>query len=103
MDIAQWAYYAGAGSGGGIYITCRRFVGGANGILRANGGIDDSTQIGGIGAGGRIAVWFSITNIASGFTAQANAGVAVGGDYAAENGTVVWGQIPPSGTMVMIR
>ncbi len=46
-------YYAGGGSGGGIWLIARQFAG--DGTLRANGG--NSNNQGGSGGGGRIALW----------------------------------------------
>lgn len=46
----------GTGSGGGIFIRCVTFEGGASGLLSAKGG-DYITSPGG-GGGGRIAVWY---------------------------------------------
>ncbi len=77
--------YAGRGSGGGIYLTCRTF-GGPSGTLSANA---PSSSGNGIAGGGRIAVWrlydtCQFTN---------NISVASGGGSAVA-GTLVWGQQP---------
>jgi len=46
--------YAGSGSGGGIFVTCRVLAGSTNGVMRANGGGTGANN--GVGGGGRIAV-----------------------------------------------
>jgi hypothetical protein len=50
--------YAGTGSGGGIYIACKRFKGSTNGTVQAKGGVatGGQTAASGGGGGGRIAV-----------------------------------------------
>ena len=48
--------YPGSGAGGGIFIRSRTFTGGSNAIMRATGG-NYASSGGGIGGGGRIAVW----------------------------------------------
>lgn len=50
---------AGGGSGGGIWITCHKFVNGAEGSLLARGG--NNTNNGGAGGGGRILVCENLT------------------------------------------
>ena len=49
----------GGGSGGGIWITCHKFVNGAEGSLLARGG--NNTNNGGAGGGGRILVCENLT------------------------------------------
>ena len=54
------AYRGGGGSGGGIYIHCRRFAGGTSALLSANGGdytYATAPELAGGGGGGRIAIW----------------------------------------------
>ncbi|MCL1857191.1 MAG: hypothetical protein FWF84_06100, partial [Kiritimatiellaeota bacterium] len=91
---SQW----GAGSGGGIYVTCTRFTG--TGWLRANGGADilNNYSYNGTGGGGRIAVW-GRENI--GYTAWHGYAEALGGavsghssntSYPGQDGTVYWAQ-----------
>ncbi len=88
------------GSGGGIYVVCRRLEG--TGLFRANGGNSTSS---GSGGGGRIAIW-SQRRDGFGGTAVATNGVSTatvtpvtpGGP-----GTVVWGLIPASGTLLLLR
>ncbi len=48
------SHHAGSGSGGAVFITCSRFEGSPNGLIRVNGGTSSSG--GGPGGGGRIAV-----------------------------------------------
>ena len=99
-SIRNWQYYPGAGSGGGLFLTCKRFEGGASGLMRANGGNDDSQSAGAAGGGGRIAVVCQSASTSVTFKVQANAGV---GDYAAVNGTVVWLPARKAGTIMLIR
>ena len=49
----------GGGSGGAIYIACRRFIGGETAVLSAKGGSSEPNDaiVTGAGGGGRIAVW----------------------------------------------
>jgi hypothetical protein len=94
--------YPGCGSGGGIFVDCKAFAG--SGVLKANGGSSarNSTDFGGSGGGGRIAVWFKSINNWSG-TAQANGGVGVYAGNIGTNGTVVFFMKPPTGTMIMVN
>jgi hypothetical protein len=50
--------YSGSGSGGGIYIACKRFKGAASGTVQAKGGVSTAGQVNptGAGGGGRIAI-----------------------------------------------
>jgi hypothetical protein len=92
-------YGDGGGSGGGIYVTAKRFAG-TSGSLTADGGAGSThaTKPGGGGGGGRIAVW-SQTRVFGG-----TASVTNGAGYApaATVGTIVWGQMPASGTLISI-
>jgi hypothetical protein len=92
-------YGDGGGSGGGIYVTASRFEG-TTGSLTADGGAGSThaTDPGGGGGGGRIAVW-SQTRVFGG-----TASVTNGAGYApaATVGTIVWGQMPASGTLISI-
>jgi hypothetical protein len=84
------------GSGGGIYVTCRRLEGA--GTLAANGGNGYNTSGSG-GGGGRIAVWYSY-----GDHAPLNASVTAGAvGPAGDVGTIVWGHIPGGGTVIFLR
>jgi len=51
--------HASAGSGGGIYITCRRLEGASTGLIQVNGG--NAGWAGWAGGGGRIAVIYNVT------------------------------------------
>ena len=90
----------GVGSGGGIYLWCRRLIG--NGQFLANGG--GAGNEGGGGGGGRIAVWRVSDGSPMGISAVATggAGGTLGG-APGSNGTVVWGWIPTSGTVIFLR
>lgn len=91
--------YQGAGSGGGVYIKCRSFAGGVSGVLTANGG-NGGAESGG-GGGGRIAVW-RVSHVGTPGTVTANPGSS---PYApvAVVGTIVFGQLPVAGTLILIR
>jgi len=52
--------YYGAGSGGSIFLQCRRFSGSATGLVTAAGGNGDTR--GGGGGGGRIAVLLGLSD-----------------------------------------
>jgi hypothetical protein len=97
----------GGGSGGGIYLTCRRLYDEAGVSLLARGG-KAALGNGGGGGGGRIAVWREVDLTA----AQAATDVAGGGGRSASAdqplydglpGTVVWGNLPPRGTLFILR
>ena len=95
---------AGNGSGGCIYIRCKRLFGA--GSLSANGGMSSSggADRGGVGGGGRIAVWRVNTNTLS---ATADYGYSIGGSplistNGASAGTIYWGATPESGTILML-
>jgi hypothetical protein len=89
----------GGGAGGGIYLVCKTLVG-TNGFLTANGG-SASTANGGGGGGGRIAIWRQ-TDLAAkaGWTTTVNGGIAKnnGGP-----GTIVWGQLPVAGSLIIVK
>jgi len=89
----------GAGSGGAVYITCRRFEGG--GVLRARGG-DNRTgsSYGGAGGGGRIAV-ASVRNL---FNGTADVGGGTGrNSVTAAAGTAHMVDLPAAGTVLLLR
>jgi hypothetical protein len=93
----------GAGSGGGIYIRCKRLDGGATGRILADGGVAfiDKGGVSGGGGGGRIAVWRSIHTYAG------STSVAGGPSYLGANdgqpGTIVWGQSRNPGTIIVVQ
>jgi len=94
---SQWQ---GGGSGGGIYVRCRLFRGNG-GVLRAKGGTGGTNNQTGAGGGGRIAVW-RVRDESMAITTNVDAGD--GGnlnDKAA--GNLVWGILPPRGTVFVIR
>lgn len=86
----------GAGSGGGVYIVCKTFSG-TNGAIQAKGG--NSTYYGG-GGGGRIAIWRA-NDTSSGVSNNVTA--AAGTGWTPVVGTIVWGQLQPEGSMIVIR
>ncbi len=112
----------GAGSGGGIFITCGgMFGGGADGILRANAGNGAAG-----GGGGRIAVWYAVptgrmhqrvftgesailrrVDAASnptgvGFAGAVSAAKGTGGSPAAEDGTLRFLTVNYKGTKLTV-
>jgi hypothetical protein len=100
---ANSATGSGPGSGGGIYLRCRRFTGG--GQLLANGGGSGSTLAAG-GGGGRIAVWRMTHSFTGSAFAANGAGSTSGAGHTWDPGglgSVVWGPIPPSGTVMLVR
>lgn len=103
------ANYGGGASGGGIYITCRTFVGNSNALLCANGGngtYPHNLYGGGAGGGGRIAVWrvndplpLAVSNaVSGGFGWLPNSAVTN-----AMPGTIKWGWLPRDGTVIGIH
>ncbi|MDD5706583.1 MAG: hypothetical protein PHR35_11705 [Kiritimatiellae bacterium] len=92
----------GGGSGGSIYVRCHRFAGTTAGaVLSANGGsgsADDTRSA--AGGGGRIAVW-RVYDCHAGTAPRANGGTCLAG--AAGDGTVVWGWLPPAGTVMLLK
>ncbi len=93
----------GGGSGGGIFIQCKRFMGNASGVLQARGG--NGRSLGGGGGGGRIAVFRSI-HAFEGTPQPGNNGTSVDGGtgyQAGAAGTVFWGENAPKGTVIMLR
>lgn len=93
---------SGAASGGAIYIQCATFIGHSNGVLRANGGAGSVTKGAG-GGGGRIAVWRVQDRSTSDIASTVDGGGAVASAQYGENGTIVWGWLPPPGTVLSIR
>lgn len=109
----------GGASGGGIFIICNRFEG--SGTNTANGGAGIGTTGG--GGGGRIAVWFNIRNVGlitqrltdnPTYTAKqvaslplftgtfsVNGGAGSGGS--GTNGTIMFIEGPPPGTIFTIH
>ncbi len=100
--------HGGGSSGGGIYITCRTFVGSSDGVLQANGGTGNASPPngGGGGGGGRIAVWRIFDRSPSAISNSVSGAVGRGGTSSqntSDPGTIVWGWIvPPSGSIVSV-
>lgn len=90
----------GGGAGGSIYLSCRR-LSGTNGSILANGG--NAWNAGyseGGGGGGRIAVW-RVSDDSWINSVSVTGGVSYSGT--STPGTVVWGWIPPPGTVFVIH
>ena len=96
---------SGSGSGGAIYLTCRVFDGAAGGALYANGGSGLPTfSYVRTGGGGRIAIWRVRDSAEGAVTAEAKLGSGSQGETTlGTDGTVVWGFLPASGTIIMLR
>ena len=91
--------YGSGGSGGGVYVSCRLFAG-TSGSLVADGGSGGTHTRGG-GGGGRIAVW-RVRHAYTGGLPSVKAGEGFA-TVLAEDGTVYWGDLPASGTIMMLR
>lgn len=112
--------YTGGGSGGGILISCNRFLGSETALLSARGGNGGAS---GGGGGGRIAVWHkrmpthlqaklltgitgtaitSMTNPAD-YLGQVNVGGGTGSTPVAQPGSIWFIMPPPPGAMVLVR
>lgn len=89
-DGSRVQTHGGGSAGGSIYIRCKHFDAAATAALSARGGAASSP--GGGGGGGRIAVWRT-----AGFTETTD--VTGGG----APGTVYWGLIPATGTVLLLR
>ncbi|MDD5707853.1 MAG: G8 domain-containing protein [Kiritimatiellae bacterium] len=95
--VSEGGWGAG-GSGGGVYLRCKRFVPSVGAVIRANGGTGASS---GGGGGGRIAVWRvydSAPGVVSNFVDGATGASVTGG-----SGTLVYGWLPPAGTVILIQ
>lgn len=84
---------SGGGSGGGIYIRCK-VLDGTNGTINANG--ETVSSSGYAGGGGRIAIWRQKDKSAGTIQSAAAGGT---GNLNGQPGTVVWGLLPPPGTV----
>jgi len=95
--------YGGGGSGGGIYLTCDRIAGGSGGLISADGGDGGPTyDYCGPGGGGRIAAYFKKdTFLGAKSRAKGDNDYVPSGQFA-EDGTLVWFQLPPSETLIMV-
>jgi len=121
-DGEDAGYYAGGGSGGGIWIIAKTFSG--SGTLSAEGG--NSNNKGGAGGGGRIAVWHggpygeairaqleqdqtvagvTVTNEYTGFAGTLSVTNGILGQNPGELGTVafLYYEASASGTAIIIR
>ncbi len=95
--------HPGGGSGGGIYIRTGRLLGSGTGLLQANGRDYPSFESG-AGGGGRIAVWA----VRNDWAERESRSEVKGGLHRdkvtyAESGTVHWGLLPATGTVLMMR
>jgi hypothetical protein len=93
--------YAGAGSGGGIYLRCRRFTGTSNCIISARGGDGGGQDCGG-GGGGRIAIWSSSCTF-NGQISVTNGPTYWNHAVTGTVGTIVWGFSLVPGTIIILR
>jgi hypothetical protein len=95
--------YGACGSGGGIYVNCRTFAG--SGLLKANGGSSgrNAPDYGGSGGGGRIAVAYKTSTNGWSGTTLVDGGVGSYTGNVGTNGTVVFWQIPPPGSVIIVR
>ena len=89
------------GSGGGIYLSCRKLAG-TSGTLSAKGGDGKASGSEGGGGGGRIAIWRMRGDPAV-FTYNVTNGVGTDLPDNAAAGTTYWGQLPASGTVMLLR
>ncbi len=95
--------WSSSGSGGGVYLRCRSFCGNPGAVIRANGATGSPA---GGGGGGRIAVWRVTDHSPGGDGREVVSNSVAGGLYQtppAQEGTVVWGWIPASGTVLLLR
>ena len=97
----RFSTYGGGSSGGGIYITCRTFIGDTTGKLSAKGGARAATypaEPGTAGGGGRIALWRMYDKSVGAIALDASGGIGAG------SGTVVVADIPiPRGSVIIVR
>jgi len=84
--------------GGGIYLKARKLSG--SGLLRANGGNGVSSGSGASGGGGRIAV---ATYNRSGFSGNWQVNAGTDGTYNGAEGTFMWVDLPPPGSIIILR
>jgi hypothetical protein len=97
----------GGGSGGSVYLRCRTFRAGTGVAISADGG-DAARYSGGGGGGGRIAIWRTFDQLSGSMDLTANGGLgrsalAWHAPYDGVDGTIVWGYIPPTGTIFTVR
>ncbi len=95
--------HPGGAAGGGIYVRTDVLDGSPGGQLRANGRDAPSWEAGS-GGGGRIAVWCRRNDWAEAKScAEVKGGLAGASSYPGVAGTVYWGVIPASGTVILLR
>jgi len=97
----------GGGAGGAIYLRCRTFVGESGAVLSARGG-RAALNTGGGGGGGIISIWRVADQSSGSVTTDVTGGAgrylnADAPAYNGQDGVVVWGQLPGSGTIIAIR
>ncbi len=88
---------AGGGSGGGVYIYCRQFMGETGVVITVKGGA--AGYEGGGGSGGRVAIWRVSDDAPPQVTVSVDGGMgkSAGANapaYSGTNGTVVLGWLP---------
>ena len=98
-DGGNGQHDAGSGSGGGIYLRTPRMHG--HGTLSVVGGNTGGTSGG--GGGGRIAVWSTVLTFPTGNATAAGGVHSTTPSKNGEDGTIVWGVIPPTGTIFTVR
>jgi hypothetical protein len=102
------ANHGGGGAGGSVFIRARRFQG--TGTISAKGGdAPSASNLAGAGGGGRIAVW-RIYDSWTGTPTPANNGTAIAAGTntlaparSGGKGTICWGWLPMSGTVLSLR
>ncbi|MCL1856385.1 MAG: hypothetical protein FWF84_01900, partial [Kiritimatiellaeota bacterium] len=93
--------YDAAGSGGGIWIECSRFIPEEGATMEANGG--NSTSESGSGGGGRIQVWYANRANANPVNYVVDPGTCGSPSRTGEPGTWFEGRLAPEGTLLIIR
>ncbi len=88
------------GSGGGIYLLCKRIAGA--GALSAKGAIASASSSG-PGGGGRIAVRYRSDLTGGAVTFDVAGGTNPQPHPVAGSGTVVWSELPAPGTTIQVR
>jgi len=97
----------GGGAGGAIDLRCRTFVGESGVVLSARGG-RAALNTGGGGGGGIISIWRVADQSSGSVTTDVTGGAgrylnADAPAFNGQDGVVVWGQLPGSGTIIAIR
>jgi hypothetical protein len=89
--------FMGGGSGGGIYLRCKSFSGGSGGVIMANGAKEGASDLNGAGGGQNS---FIGTVSADGAVHDAD---GTNPNRSGADGTIVWVEIPPQGTVIWVR